>query len=173
MGMKRYLALWGLFATFCAMPAPLFYGDWSADIGDDGTFTYAATANDSGGAFGEYCYFKSGNCMWILGMSTGCESGKTYPVLASSEAGAEALEVRCDGELLKGKYRYTLTDFDAMSNIVHQAKGEGMLAFAFPMPGSTFRVSRFPLAGSGPAIAAIEGYLAKHKASPTTKDQDI
>lgn len=59
--------------------------DWN--WGTDATnFYYASTMNDAGHLLCQYCYFKSGSCIYFLGISIACEVGSLYYALLISDA---------------------------------------------------------------------------------------
>jgi len=126
-------------------------GSWMVSTQSD-TALYAVTVNDSGALLGQFCYPEQGSCMWLLGMSTGCQEGDKYPVLLNSDRGAQSVEIYCDGKLESGLYRYAFTDFDAMQNHV---KDSTRIGFAVPLRADQFRVVRFTLDGATRAIQAM------------------
>jgi hypothetical protein len=70
-----------LFAALLAFQSSAAPGadTWGTGVTDDGAALYAATVNDSGNLLGQYCAPSSGNCVWLLGMGTGCKEGDSYP----------------------------------------------------------------------------------------------
>jgi len=144
-------------------------GSWMVSTQSD-TAVYAVTVNDSGALLGQFCYPEQGSCMWLLGMTTGCEQGDRYPVLLNSDRGAQSVEIYCDGKLESGLYRYAFTDFDAMQNHV---KDSTRIGFAVPLRSDQFRVVRFALDGAAPAIQSMRD-AAQSKPTRTqrgTRDQ--
>lgn len=151
------------------------YGSWSVALGDDRSFVYAATANDSGALLGEYCYPDKGSCIWILGTKTKCEDGHEYPVLANSDTGAVQLQVKCNGLAPNNLYSYAFTSFADVDQLV---KGGTRVGFALPLQADEFRVVRFLLNGSNAAIDSMRGIATKMnvgrvRGKTGTRDQDI
>jgi hypothetical protein len=139
------------------------YELWAVSLSDDNSVASAYTVNDSGALLGQYCYASSGNCVWTLGMTTGCETGSEYPVLANTDTGSVQLKIKCGGRLPTGAYAYAFTDFDAIDKAVKNATRIG---FAVPMQADEFRVVRFLLSG---ANAAINHMLQRAQAMKTGK----
>ncbi|GAC1669136.1 MAG: hypothetical protein NVS9B2_13280 [Steroidobacteraceae bacterium] len=58
----RYGLLLGTLLLACgnsgASDAPIAVADWYIGTANDKSYVFAATTNDSGDSFGEYCYFK-------------------------------------------------------------------------------------------------------------------
>ncbi|QPK63285.1 hypothetical protein IVG45_21180 [Methylomonas sp. LL1] len=128
------------------------FGSWFVDVSKSGGFLYAATVNDSGNFFGQYCYPGSGSCMWFLGMKVSCKEGEQYPVLVNSDVGSNQLQLLCTGKLDNSLYRYAFTDFDAVDEVVKKGLRVG---FAAPLQSDQFTVIRFNLDGSNRAVAGM------------------
>ena len=149
-------ALAALVLTFSSAPSlSQQIGSWRIDLNEylkrQSDNIYAATLNDSENVFGQFCYPAEGSCMWILGISTGCQDKSTYPVLASTEAGAISLEVICFGKYADRYYRYAFADFDKVDSLVRAGTRIGIV---FPLKGAgEFKAIRFDLNG---AIEAID-----------------
>lgn len=127
------------------------FGSWFIETTSrDGL--YAATMNDSGALLGQFCFPGAGSCVWLIGMSTRCEAGAKYPILANSDVGAQYLELYCDGELENGLHRYAFTDYAAVDGLV---KGGNRIGFAIPLQQDQFIVVRFLLNGAKVAISAM------------------
>jgi len=163
-----------LFATaFCAAAPAVAQtvpvGDWLVSTQSDSTL-FAATINDSGALFGQFCYLEEGTCAWLLGMTTGCEKGDKYPALLNSDRGARSVEIYCDGKLESGLYRYAFTDFDAVKgHLIDSAR----IGIAIPLQSDQFRVVRFSLDGAARAISSMRD-AAEARATPAkrgTRDQ--
>lgn len=155
------------------------FGSWSTGRNAKSGTVYAVTMNDSGDVFGEYCFASDSSCVWLLGTSTGCKIGSSYPVLANSDAGAASLGVYCADKLHDGTSSYAFTDFKTMQNIVERGT---KLGIALPLLGDHFRVLRFALGGSNRAISVMEAEfdaeIRHHKsAAPSrgtgTSDEDF
>lgn len=113
---------------------------------------YAATINESGTLFGQFCYPDDSVCYWLLASKTSCADGSSYPVLASSSGAAVHLEIVCKGKTEDGIYRYVFADFETVGALIKSGK-TGKIAIVVPLTGGDFTVSRFGLNG---ALSAIE-----------------
>lgn len=144
---------------------------WSKDNSD---FFFAATINSSGHSIGQYCYFESGNCMYLVNLKVTCEVGHKYPALINSSSGAVHIEMVCSHEY-EGDGVFAITPFDDIDNVVRQASRMGIV---IPMEGDQFKVGRFSLAGSTYALdlmrAAAEQKNAKQtKPKPDKPDEEF
>lgn len=134
---------------------------------------YAATMNDSGHIFGQWCDVDAGACAYLLALSTACADGESYPVLINSDVGAMSSTLVCRGRLENGKYRYALGHFDAIDNLVRKAKRIGL---AIPLEGDQFRVVRFSLDGAAATLTLMRAAAEKATAAPqprSTRDQRL
>lgn len=161
------LGLLGLFsATVCG--AESSFGDWQAGVTDDRSTMYAYTTNDSGDMFGEWCSVTTGNCTWMLGLTTACEQESSYPVLANTDTGAAPLNIKCGGKIEDSELsRYQFTSFKDVEKLL---KGGHRVGIALPMQGDQFRVVRFSLKGSSAATSAMEAAVAKLARPQQKKD---
>src|ERR1700734_995773 len=100
MRFKSYLIL--LVFAGVTVRAEVNVGHWSVALADDKTYVYASTVNDSGAVLGEYCYFGTKKCFWMLGTDSRCDKGSSYPILANSTAGAVPIKISCTGEVNPG-----------------------------------------------------------------------
>ena len=105
------------------------FGSWFTGKTNN-NFVFAATTNDNGHLLGQYCSPETGNCLWILGISTTCKLGDKYPILANSDSGASHLSVHCDEQLEDGKFRYVFSKFNDIDSII---KGSLRIGFALPL----------------------------------------
>lgn len=149
-------------------------GSWGWEATNSSFF--AATANDSGAVFGQFCYPGEDNkCYWLVGLSSGCQTGDEYPALVNSDTGAASLRLVCMGKSKDGAYyRYAFTDFDSIDAV---AKDAARVGIAVPLKGDEFRVSRFDMSGSRPAVLAMR-LLAERESQVrpvrrTTRDQTL
>jgi hypothetical protein len=86
---------------------------WTVAAGQNGS-VFAATINDSGGIFGQYCFPESGACYYLVALSSSCEKDGKYSVLANTDQGTAYLEMSCFGPLENsGLHQYVLNDFEA------------------------------------------------------------
>jgi hypothetical protein len=144
------------------------FGDWQAGVTDDRSMMYAFTTNDSGDVFGEWCSLSSGNCSWMVGLSTDCEQESSYPVLANTDTGAAPLNITCGGKIEDTKLsRYQFDNFKAVAAVL---KNSHRIGIALPMQGDKFRVVRFSLKGCSSATGTMEDAVAKLVKSPHAKD---
>jgi hypothetical protein len=129
------------------------YADWEAFTDRAGSCWSAATINGGQEVFGQWCYADKGTCIWLIGITTRCDKGKTYPVLASSDAGVVQLEVQCLGKLeVTGAYELAFTKFDDIDGIARKATRVG---FTIPLKPDQVRVARFSLSGAVRALTAM------------------
>lgn len=156
---------------YCTTGRAAVFGEWATDFSGP-EFVYAFTTNDSGGVLGQYCYFSSGNCIWLISMSSGCEEGHDYPVLANSDAGASQVMVYCSSKM-EGQFVYVFRDFEAIDKLV---KDGHKMGFAVPLQEDRFTVVRFHLDGAGAALSSMRSFFKQHsksKPADSTKDQDL
>jgi hypothetical protein len=118
---------------------------WSTDNPD---FYFAATANGVGHILGQYCYFESGTCLYLVGIGINCEEGSQYPALINSDAGSAQVSLVCAYKY-ENQFVLFINSFDDVDRIIRAATRIGI---AVPMQRDEFKVSRFGLAGSTYAI---------------------
>lgn len=142
-------------------------GDWIAGTQDDGSGAYIATANESGGFLGKYCYWTSNSCVWIMGGSLPCNDGEKYTALLNADSGASPIFVVCS-PIANAPNRYLITDPDLMDKAVNGAR----VGIAFPGQNSSFTVSRFNTSQASRALADLGRRMAAGAKSrkPGTKD---
>jgi hypothetical protein len=139
------------------------FSDWEAFGDRSGSFLSAATVNRNQEVFGEWCYPDKGNCVWLIGITTQCREGDTYPVLANSDVGAVQFEVRCLGKLkVTAAYELVFTNFDDVDHIARKAT---RVRFAIPLHAGQFHIVRFSLAG---AVRALT-FMREAASSSTTR----
>jgi hypothetical protein len=140
------------------------FSDWLVGSMSNGTGLYAATINDSGLLLGEYCYFSSNNCVWVLGSDTVCEQDHRYPALANTDQGAASLEISCTGQFQqsgKTTFAYFFSDWKLLESLM---KTSTRLGIAVPMKSDQFTVWRFSLDGMTAAIRKMEAdFLASSR----------
>lgn len=175
--MKKIIGAGIIFTTIFSNKAfAEIFGSWFTGISDDGQAVYAATMNDSGNVFGEYCFPEDGNCVWLIGISAMCKTGDQYPVLANTESAASHITVKCGAKVSKDLYSYVFTDFNALKELVMK---NVRIGFAIPMQSDNFKVIRFDLTGSNQAIermlkdATVFQQLNENKNVKSTINQDI
>lgn len=134
-------------------------GDWNQATFDGGV--YAATVNDSGNLLGQYCFAQEESCVWLLGLSARCDEGHEYPVLVTSDLGAQHMYIKCGSKLDSDHYQYFLTSFDEVDKMI---RGAIRIGFALPMQNDEFQVVRFSLSGARPTLDSM-----RKRASALTK----
>lgn len=161
--MARIIALFGLL-TLSAY-ADEQYGKWYVSNTNPDAL-YAASVNDSGNVFGQYCFTNSGNCVWLMGFDTACHQGDKYPILANAVTGSISLEVYCGEPTNNGLYRYIFSDFNEINKLVQENERIG---FAFPLKSELFHVVRFDLRGANKAVKKMRDG-ASNATPKSTKD---
>jgi hypothetical protein len=146
------------------------FGEWAVSLTANKQSVYAATANDSGSIFGEYCSLATGKCSWLLGFDYRCDNDARYPVLVNSKAGAAQLTVICGGRVNNGNqrapfYQYIFTDWKALESLI---KNSDRVGFAFPIQSDQFTVVRFSMNGIQAASESAEALAAKASQKSTT-----
>lgn len=144
-------------ASGAAAAAGLTFGQWQVATSSDGHYTYAATVNRRGEVFGEFCYFKSASCRWLLAVDTPCRFGDVYPVLANSAAGANPIAIFCVGRLSGHTYGMALLNRGKLQATIAHARS---VAFAVPLDGGGFAFTRFELSGRLEATALLHESFA-------------
>lgn len=145
--MKR-LMLSSLLAFAAAAPAMVHANAWSVSTTSDGELV-AGTVNESGNVFAQVCTPKDGNCFYLIGIPTRCQSGSSYSVLINSTAGALHTELYCLDVNENGLTRYVFKDFEDIDKLVRDATKFGI---AFPLQDDQFRVIRFNAVGASAAM---------------------
>lgn len=146
-------------------------GDWTYSIKEP---LYAATINDSGNIFGQWCDLDERSCFYLVAFPTSCEDDDEYPVLINSDSGSLSTTLICRGKLKnRNLYRYVFSDFEKVDQLARNAKRVGV---AIPLEGDQFRVIRFSLQGAGVALTVMRA--AGDKAVPAsdrrnTRDQKL
>lgn len=147
---KRHALALALMASPLCQAEPRLIGSWIVEL-DAGPsqVIYAATPNDAGNAFGQYCFLNTRACLYLIGMKAACTKGQQYPVLLNSDKGAAHHQVYCDGQLPDGRYQYAFTDFKAIDTLARTAR---YIGFAIPLLQDQFQVIRFELRKSEEAL---------------------
>lgn len=141
--------------------------DWAWSTDGDG-FYYAATANATGHILGQYCYFESGSCLYIVGIGITCEEGHEYPAVINSDASSSHVTLVC-AHKYEGQNVLFIRGFDDVDRIIRAATRIGI---AIPMENDQCKVSRFGLAGSTYAIDLMRAAsAARMKRQPKNASQ--
>jgi hypothetical protein len=173
--MSRGLLLFALCAgpAAPAADATQSFDDWAVGTADDNSYVYAATVNDSGEAFGEYCYFASGTCTWLFAIHTACNPNSLGNILANSDSSSVPLEIKCLAPFGKDLYTYAFTSWQTLEGNIRDASRVG---FAMALEGDKFKVIRFSLKGRSSATQVVEGYFlkaVKERQDKGTKDETL
>ena len=152
--MYRWLVLASLLALpTIAVGAERAVGHWVYDTAAP-KYLYAATVNDRGHVFGQYCDL-NGMCHWMLVLDMACRDGGKYPVIARSSVRVTPLELTCTGRLGSAQYRFVFNDFDKVSDLVNKAPRSSEVGFAIGLSTGAFQAVRFSLFGAVPALASM------------------
>ncbi len=168
--MRKFLAVCVGALTFSCASAQTV-GDWTYSLRDP---FYAATINDSGNVFGQWCDLDDRSCFYLVAFPTRCEEDDKYPVLINSDKGSFSTTLICRGKLKnRNLYRYVFANFDQIDGLAKSAQRVGV---AIPLEGDEFRVIRFSLVGASVALTAMRA--AGDRAVPAsdrrgTRDQNL
>lgn len=151
-----------MFAATAAWGGNHIQGDWGwSDAADD--YYYAVTSNEAEHLLGQYCYFESGECLYLVTFNTTCEKGAETPAVINSDLGSIAVTLHC-GHVYDGSNVLFISEFKDIDSLIRGAKRIGM---AVPMLNDQFRVSRWSLEGSTAMIdqmrKAAEARFARKK----------
>lgn len=149
------------------------FENWNVSGNSNGM--YAFTINDSGELLGEYCYYKTGNCSWLLGIHTSCKSNITGFALANASGGSLPLNILCTGNVPHSSlYEYVFTNWKKLESEFQDAS---QIGFAVALQADRFIVIRFSLVGRTDAEAAMQAVfehgLKEFKAHKKTVDQTM
>lgn len=128
-------------------------GRWTTGVTPNKTGVYAATMNDSGAILGEYCFFASKSCSWVIDIDSACEKDHVYPVLGNTDKGAAHFELVCKGQLASGLYGYVFKNWQDLERLI---KAGARVGIATPSQADQFKVSRFMLDGLAQSTKSIE-----------------
>lgn len=129
---------------------------------------YAATVNDSGNYFGQWCDIDDRSCMYMVAIPTRCDDEESYPVLINSDKSSLSTSIVCKGRLSGSKlYRYAFGNFEQIDVIARNAKRIGI---AIPLEGDQFRVIRFSLQGAERSLSVMRA--AADRAVPAADRQN-
>lgn len=153
-GLKAVLAVGVVLVSGEVQAASIEMGAWGIGKSSNSELLFASTADVRGNVLGQYCYSRSGNCVWGLAIKNRCEADKLAIVLASSNIEAVPVELRCDdsSRAPDGHYHYTFTNFGAIDDVVKRAR---RVEFSIPLERGGFSVVGFDLCRSNEAIATM------------------
>ncbi len=160
-----------VFATLACpfvVQAQTTFGSWTTGVIDNSGGLYAATINDSGAIFGEYCYFATKNCLWLIAVDSKCIKDQEYPVLANTDKGAASFTLHCNGVEKNGLYSFSFRNWKDLELMIRAGE---RLGIATPMQSDQFKVYRFLLNGLNASTQNIEGsfFAAVNAARPPIK----
>ena len=149
---------------------------WTYGQSTDKTAHWAMVMNDSGNVFTQRCFPSSETCYWSVALSIACEKDATFPLLASSNAGATPVSVLCGETFVtsnrKTYYQYFFDDFEKIDNLVRSANGP--IGFAMALESGKFLVVRFDMKNAIKAVdsmRALAQFDIDKKTKNKTKDQ--
>ena len=157
--MKTFISIITL--LFCVHPA---FAEWTTDTTNKEYF-WAATTNDEGHVFGQYCYHESKKCLWLIGVPTKCESSSKYPALVNSTGGSGSVELYCLSQS-GGSNVLAFVNFDQIDNFVRQSDKIGI---ALPLENDRFRVYRFDIAGAARQLDKMRAEALRYQSKAGRK----
>ena len=156
------MAIVGLFLYTTVSAETFVSKNWLWNT-DDENFYFAVTGNAAGNLMGQYCYFKSGLCTYLVGIGIKCKEGDQYPALINSDAGACSVNLVCAAKFEEQNFLF-VNRFEDIDGILRKAT---IIGIAVPIDNDQFKVSRFNLDGSINAIDLMRAaFEAKKKSEP-------
>jgi hypothetical protein len=138
------------------------YGDWHVGMQSGGLGPFASTVNDSGLVLGEYCYFKSKTCLWLVSGDSTCDDGAKYLALGNTDQGAASFTLECSGKQEEnGHYVMLFQDWKSLEALMQKSSRLGL---AVPMQSDQFKVWRFSLDGMQKSQSLMESAFFKSTA---------
>lgn len=147
-------------------------GNWTLGAADDGA-PYMYVESDSGAYFGKWCDMSDATCFWLVANRTPCDMGMRADALLATDKGVEGITIQCAGPLpsggLPGYYRYIIEAPDLLDAAI---PGAIRISVVMALEGDSFKVFRFPAAGSAPAFDrwTKDAVRASEQRRPRTKD---
>ena len=129
------------------------HSDWLNGVQDNNQGLFAVTQNDSGNVLGEYCFWESETCIWLIVVDIKCDKDHTYPALGNTDSGAAPLTLVCDTKLKSGGTRMIFTEWERLESLFSKSEHLGI---AYPLENDKFKVYRFSLKGLSDATAQID-----------------
>ena len=148
--LSSVVAIVGLFLWTTVSAETFLSKDWVWNT-DDEDFYFAATVNEEGHLLGQYCYFKSASCLYVVRIGINCKEGEQYPALINSDSGTYSVNLLCGGNFEQQNLLF-VNNFDGIDNII---RSSARIGIAVPEQGDLLKVSRFSLAGSISAIDSM------------------
>lgn len=150
---QRAVVIGGIIAVVVAaalltIPTTLYaeeFGEWKIGRAEAGVLSF--TTNDSGTMLGQFCWYDTELCQWLLGTTIPCNKEEIYPVLANASTGSYHFEMKCFGILpsMNEIYAYAFIKPEKIDDVIRSSTKIG---FAFPLKNDNFKVSRFKLNGA-------------------------
>lgn len=160
-----------LFAVFWLLLLPRMASaeqisqNWVWSVEQD--YAFAATNNEQKRIFGQFCYYKTGLCAYIVDLGITCKKSDVFPSLVNTDAGARKFDLIC-GRRLHDSNALIIKPFRSIDSLVTHNKHIG---FAVALRNGKFKVVHFSLLGSKEAIKMMRSY-AKQNAKPPSIEQD-
>lgn len=133
--------------------------DWVWSVEQD--YAYATTTNQQGRIFGQFCYYKTGLCAYIVDLGISCRKSTTFPSLVNTDAGARQYDLVC-GKRLHDSNALIIKPFRSIDRLVQHNRHIGLVV---ALKNGRFRVMNFSLTGAKHAIKMMRSY-AKQNAKP-------
>lgn len=124
---------------------------------DNDKFYFTASSNEAAHLLGQYCYIAPETCYYTVAFNITCKKGESYPVLVSTELGAEHMNAVCSNTS-GSPHLLVLDNFAVIDRLVRNASRIG---FAMPLNNDQFKISRFDLTGAAHAIDLMRGAAEK------------
>ena len=130
---------------------------WQADVVSDDPV--ALVANESMNILGQFCYASSGNCIYMLALSSSCEIGSSSPAIANSDSGAYPIMIECKGLVpALQRYGYVISPFASVDAAIRKS---ARISFAMPLQNDLISVVRFPTVGAAMVIDQMRNEAIK------------
>ncbi len=163
---RRFILMFAALVLTNSARADGSVGHWTTGTLNNHRGVYSATMNDSGALLGEYCFYGSKTCSWMLAVDTACEKDHVYPVLANTDQGAAYFDLVCNGLQENGLYSFY---FKNWQDLEHLLKSGARIGIATPMQADQFKVFRFLLDGLSESTKSMEIPFFAAVTSPNPK----
>lgn len=137
--------------------------DWVWSVEQD--YAFAATNNNQKRIFGQFCYYNSGLCAYIVDLGITCKKSDVFPALVNTDAGSRKFDLICDKRLHDSNV-LIIKPFKAINSLVTHNKNIG---FAVALRNGQFKVVHFSLRGSKQAIKMMRSYAKQNAKPPSIK----
>lgn len=160
-------ALLTLFTVLWLLPrsasAEQISQDWVWSVEQD--YAFAATNNEHKRIFGQFCYYKTGLCAYIVDLGITCKKSDTFPALINTNAGSRKFDLVC-GRHLHDSNALIIKPFHSIDSLVTHNQDIG---FAIALRNGKFKVVHFSLRGSKQAIKMMRSYAKQNIKPPAIK----